>query len=77
MLAALLALQLSKPCAGLLILCGALVALQYKGFTECRPGHILYVDDMNLDLLQHIDDVRSIMHMLMHIACTFENIDAP
>lgn len=31
MLAALLALQLSKPCAGLLILCGAPVALQNEG----------------------------------------------
>lgn len=48
-----------------------------EGFTWCRHGHILYVDDMNLHLLQHIDNVRSIMHMPMHIACTFENIDAP
>ena len=51
--------------------------MKEEGFTWCRPGHILYVDDMNLDLLQHIDNVRSIMHMPMHIACTFENIDAP
>lgn len=51
--------------------------MKEEGFTWCRPGHILYVDDMNLHLLQHIDNVRSIMHMPMHVACTFENIDVP